>query len=224
MTASSWSIVLVAVLGAGPIDTPPVATLTTPIGLSAEVPCASPVCNASGECRYPFDAQDAWLHGYHQEIAPYGGFNAFRPYNYKHVLTQSQIASQWGMPATAPYSQQFWQRYQTQASPPEGIVQSNPDTTPVQPAIRPAASSRVTPAGYSSAPPSRGVNVATDPKVMNAVFSAQIEEWPGNAISAGQQLPVERTAERSTRPNETVASKAIANGGATVVLPSNERP
>jgi hypothetical protein len=65
---------------------------------------------------YPYDRQDPWLHGYYQEIPAYGGFNAFRPYNYKHLLAQSQAAGGWGMPATMPYSQQFWHRYQKQAA------------------------------------------------------------------------------------------------------------
>jgi hypothetical protein len=58
------------------------------------------------ESRYPFDAQDPWLHGYYQETPAYAGFHAFRPYNYKHVFAQSQLAAEWGGSATAPYSHQ----------------------------------------------------------------------------------------------------------------------
>ena len=50
----------------------------------------------SADARYPFDAPSPWLHGYIQEVPPFGGFNAFRPYNYKHVLQQSQISSECG--------------------------------------------------------------------------------------------------------------------------------
>ena len=65
---------------------------------------------------YPFDGQEPWLHGYFQEIPAYGGYNAFRPYNYKHVLSQSQTAAGWGMQPTMPYSQQFWHRYHAPAT------------------------------------------------------------------------------------------------------------
>ncbi|MEX0702673.1 MAG: hypothetical protein WD069_11305 [Planctomycetales bacterium] len=69
-----------------------------------------------GEQLYPYDSPDAWQHGYFQEIPAYGGFNAFRPYNYKHVLSQSQAAGGWGMAPNLPYSQQFWHRYHDQAA------------------------------------------------------------------------------------------------------------
>jgi hypothetical protein len=59
------------------------------------------------EGRYPFDAPDSWLHGYFQETPAHAGFHAFRPYNYKHVFAQSQIAAEWGGSSTAPYSHQF---------------------------------------------------------------------------------------------------------------------
>ncbi len=64
---------------------------------------------------YPYDSPEPWIHGYWQEIPAYGGFAAFRPYNYKHVLSQSQAAGGWGMSAQMPYSQQFWHRYQQRA-------------------------------------------------------------------------------------------------------------
>lgn len=60
---------------------------------------------------YPFDGPEPWLHGYFQEIPAYGGYVSFKPYNYKHVLSQSQAAAGLGLPSTMPYSQQFWHRY-----------------------------------------------------------------------------------------------------------------
>ncbi len=78
---------------------------------NAQPPMGSPAC---GEARYPFDAQDAWLHGYFQEVPAFDGFAAFRPYNYKHVFVQSQIAAGWGM--TSPYSQQIGQHPRAQAA------------------------------------------------------------------------------------------------------------
>ncbi len=64
---------------------------------------------------YPYDRPEPWIHGYWQEMPAYGGYAAFRPYNYKHVLAQSQTAGGWGMSAQMPYSQQFWHRYQQRA-------------------------------------------------------------------------------------------------------------
>lgn len=73
---------------------------------------------------YPYDAQYPWLHGYFQEIPAYGGYVSFRPYNWKHVLSQSQAAAGWGLSPTMPYSQQFWHRYQAEAtmSPRGGVM------------------------------------------------------------------------------------------------------
>ena len=82
----------------------PVTGSQYPGGLSGEL----------GEQLYPFDQQDPWLHGFIQEMPAYGGFTSFRPYNYKHALSQIRVAvaAGWGMPPTLPYSQQFWHRYQ----------------------------------------------------------------------------------------------------------------
>lgn len=70
----------------------------------------------STEQRHPFDSQMNWVHGYHQEIPAYPGHAVFRPYNYKDVLSQSQTAAGWGERSTMPYSQQFWHKYQDQAT------------------------------------------------------------------------------------------------------------
>ena len=56
------------------------------------------------------------MHGYFQEMPSYGGYYYFRPYNYKHVLAQSQAAGRFGTSPMMPYSQQFWHRYQQRAS------------------------------------------------------------------------------------------------------------
>ncbi len=60
---------------------------------------------------YPFDQQDPWLHGQHKRVPSYGGYSSFRPYNYRHVASQSQIAASLGVAAGMTYSQQFWNRY-----------------------------------------------------------------------------------------------------------------
>jgi hypothetical protein len=67
----------------------------------------------SGVQLYPYDQQDPWLHGYFQRYPSYGGYNSFRPYNYKQVYSQARISNHWGSPAGMPYSQQFWNRYRT---------------------------------------------------------------------------------------------------------------
>jgi hypothetical protein len=70
---------------------------------------------SGSEQLYPYDAPEPWLHGYFQEIPAYGGYKYFRPYNYRHVLSQSQTAGGWGMNPTMAYSQQFWHRYQARS-------------------------------------------------------------------------------------------------------------
>jgi len=117
MRPTCWTIVMSAVLGAGPAAVsaaPPSATVAAPGG----EPYAPAVTIQAGcsEGRYPYDAPEPWTHGYFQEIPAYGGFHAFRPYNYKHVQAQSQLAAEWGLSPTAPYSHQFWRAYRVPAS------------------------------------------------------------------------------------------------------------
>lgn len=68
------------------------------------------------EQRFPFDSQQNWVHGYFQEIPAYGGHSFFRPYNYKDILSQSQVSAGWGQSPVLPYSQQFWHKYHDQAT------------------------------------------------------------------------------------------------------------
>ncbi len=70
------------------------------------------IAAGTGGQMFPFDRQDPWLHGQYQRVPAYGGFNSFRPYNYRHVLSQTQIATNvFGAAHGTPYSQQFWNRY-----------------------------------------------------------------------------------------------------------------
>jgi hypothetical protein len=69
------------------------------------------IAGGDGGQLYAYDRQDPWLHGHFQRVPAYGGFSSFRPYNYRHVLSQTQLATAWGMPHGMPYSQQFWNRY-----------------------------------------------------------------------------------------------------------------
>lgn len=61
---------------------------------------------------YQYDDREPWKHGWIQVMPYYGGYHSFRPYNYKHVLSQSAQAAAWGLPHTMPYSQQFYHRYE----------------------------------------------------------------------------------------------------------------
>lgn len=69
-----------------------------------------------GDPLYPFDSQYPWQHGYFQEISPYSGYHYFKPYNYRHVLSQTQTANGWGITPQLAYSQHFWNRYHEQAA------------------------------------------------------------------------------------------------------------
>lgn len=71
---------------------------------------------SNGDTLLPFDTQEAWMHGYFQEIGAYSGTQYFRPYNYKHVFAQADLSYRWGQPQGMPYSQQWWHRYQSRAS------------------------------------------------------------------------------------------------------------
>ena len=59
---------------------------------------------------YPYDTQLPWMHGYFQEMPSYGGFSYYRPYNYKHVMPQSQVSAAWGNSSNMPYSHQYFDR------------------------------------------------------------------------------------------------------------------
>lgn len=104
MTRTCWMLLVSAALGMGPA----VACAAPPAGQNAVAggsAAAEPVTVVC-EGRYAYDAAAPWLHGYFQETPAYGGFHAFRPYNYKHVFVQSQLAAEWGASPTAPYSHQ----------------------------------------------------------------------------------------------------------------------
>ena len=64
----------------------------------------------TGDPFYPFDYEPNWTHGYIQEIPAYGGYHFFRPYNYKHVMPQSQVSAAWGNSANMPYSHQYFDK------------------------------------------------------------------------------------------------------------------
>lgn len=94
------------------------APVSGPVEFSNGLPIGVPETTGGihGEQQLPFNSPQPWMHGYFQEIPSYGGFGAFRPYNYKHILSQSQAAGGWGMSPRMPYSQQFWHRYRHHAA------------------------------------------------------------------------------------------------------------
>jgi hypothetical protein len=60
---------------------------------------------------YPnYDAYEPWVHGYWQDLPAYGGFAAYRPYNYRHVYIQSEVAGVWGTSTVMPNSQEYFRR------------------------------------------------------------------------------------------------------------------
>src|SRR6185295_1505965 len=94
MSSSLWAMTVIMALGGDPYG--------------------CPTCN--NDTLLPYDSQEAWMHGYFQEIGPYPGSHYFRPYNYKHVLSQVDLAYRWGQPQGMPYSQQWWHRYHSRAA------------------------------------------------------------------------------------------------------------
>jgi len=133
MSSSLGTVLLTAVLGAGPFGFGGAgcSTCGSDYGYYGGGPVTSYAgggfvgggydvgaygSGGSSDQLYPYDAPDPWMHGYFQNMPAYGGFQYFRPYNYKHALSQSSTAGRWGMSPVMPYSQQFWHRYQDKAS------------------------------------------------------------------------------------------------------------
>lgn len=85
----------------------------------------------SSEPLFRYSDQERWKHGWIKNMPYYEGYHAFRPYNYHHVFSQTQTAAGWGMPATMPYSQQFWHRYEKMSDLSRG------DHSPVAPYVPP---------------------------------------------------------------------------------------
>ena len=63
------------------------------------------------EYAYPnFDAYEPWVHGYWQDLPAYGGFASYRPYNYRHVYVQSEVAGIWGTSTVMPNSHEYFRK------------------------------------------------------------------------------------------------------------------
>lgn len=138
MSSSLWTMTVILALGGGPYDCQtcnqggysggmPVSGYAggdsttggyggTGGGLYSTGMGLNGYSGSNGDTLLPFDTQEAWMHGYFQEIGAYPGYTHFRPYNYKHVFSQVDLAYRWGQPQGMPYSQQWWHRYQVRAS------------------------------------------------------------------------------------------------------------
>jgi len=124
MSTTLYALAIAAALGADPfIPTADPTTTYGAYGMSEGTTGSSYPTTSSGvtggifgDDRYPFDSQYPWQHGYFQEISPYSGYHYFKPYNYRHVLSQTQTAAGWGITPQLSYSQHFWNRYQEQAT------------------------------------------------------------------------------------------------------------
>lgn len=126
-----------------------------------------------GDQLFPYDAPAPWQHGYIQEIPAYGGYVGFRPYNYKHVLSQSQVAGGWGLQPTAPYSQQFWHRYHARATM---------HAQTARPATFPANGASLDPAVLNAA-------VEAELRARATRYAAPYEAANGATIPAGGAAP-----------------------------------
>ncbi len=149
--------------------------------VSAQAQMSSPgieysntIAGGDGVQMYPYDQQDPWLHGHFQRYPAYGGFSSFRPYNYRHVFSQTQIATGWGAAHGMPYSQQFWNKYRgsylngnlhSQSVPSQGYPMMPPaqGTYPIYPAssVSPIAYEQVT--TTVPTPPTAPTQAATQP-------------------------------------------------------------
>ena len=122
-----------------------------------------------GEQLYPYDYQAPWHHNYYQEIPAYGGFNAFRPYNYKHLLAQSQAAGGWGLSPQMPYAQQFWHRYQQRA-----LMYTQASTAPSNAVYYQTAETQPKPQGY----PGINITPATPAQPQPQISPVQFKSYP----------------------------------------------
>lgn len=106
---------------------------------------------------YPYDQQDPWLHGQYQRVPSYGGYNSFRPHNYRHIVPQAQIAANWGATEGLSYSHQFYNRYRrnfldggvhskrVQQAPPSYVILPSATDAAVMRSFSPASNARQLP-------------------------------------------------------------------------------
>lgn len=82
-----------------------------PAGAEASLPASATGGQYGHEEMYPYDSYDNWVNGHFQDIPSYRGYHFYRPYNYRHILSQSQISGGWGNSPQLPYSHEyFWRK------------------------------------------------------------------------------------------------------------------
>lgn len=117
MSTTIFAIAIAAAVSGDPmISSGPYGATEIPYEANYPMTSEGVTSGIYGDPLYPFDSQYPWQHGYFQEISPYSGYHYFKPYNYRHVLSQTQTASGWGITPQLAYSQHFWNRYQEQAT------------------------------------------------------------------------------------------------------------
>ena len=142
--------------------------------------------------RFPFDDVQPWVHGHFQEMPAYGGYHFFRPYNYKHVFPQSQVAAGWRMPPNMPYSQAYFflftaEAQQSPAATGVGSIFNVPRTTvmPTMDYLPPPTGAKLqSPVFGNGAAPS--ATIAPPGTSYNQVLQAQFAQPQG---IAPQTLP-----------------------------------
>lgn len=190
MFSAVCALTVSVALGGGPVyygDGQPVG----PDGSMVADFSAGPDGNGFGEGEqvYPYSAPMPWLHGYVKEIPAYGGFAVFRPYNYKHVLSQSQTAGGWGMSPTMPYSQQYWHQYQPQAAMSTAQLEQLGSAEYAAEMARLKAREDYRTAGYRPVPPDHQVNPMGYVTPTAATVPAPAPWGPPAAAPARGQAP-----------------------------------
>lgn len=148
------------------------------------------------------------MHGYFQQMSAYPGNHYFRPYNYKHALSQADLSYRWGNQQGMPYSHQWWHRYQMRASiSPALHRQVTQSPTPMNQAVsaydveaarqrawqeyqaeqRPMSTSWATSA-YQYAPPNQSMQSA--PIVLEPATQATLEYQPSERSYVMPAAPV----------------------------------
>lgn len=103
------------------------AYFANPYGNYRLNPAMQPASPGGGPVTDPYlnyDAYEPWVHGYWQELPAFGGYAYYRPYNYRHVYVQSEVAASWGTSTQMPYSQEYFRRAREQ-----GILEQRTTST-----------------------------------------------------------------------------------------------
>ncbi len=182
MNGKSW-VGLSLVFAAWPLyaqDPSYISQATQDVGYGAPYEGAGSFGN--NEPLFRYDDQERWKHGHLQNMPYYGGFYYFRPYNYHQVFAQAQTAAGWGMPATMPYSQQFWHRYENM------VDLSRGDHSPVAPYVPP-------PKQFEHYPKPLGPGAQYSPPMQDRM---RIPETPPQLTPPLQQVPEGNTSHALT--------------------------